>query len=172
MQGIMGRGSLVVTMASLLTACQPAAGRPTGLTEADRAAIRKVADDAAAIMNSPARDFDAYTQAYYAPDAIVLPPNAPIVTGHEAISAFFKSLPPVAAIRTVVEQTQVEGWDDTAWVQGSYTMAVTLQDGTPINDTGKYIEIWRKQGDGSWRVIRDISNSDIPATPPGGSVGG
>ena len=46
-------------------------------------------------------------------------------------------------------------------------MMLTLPGATePINDTGKYIEIWRKQADGSWRVIRDIFNSDLPVAAP------
>ena len=34
--------------------------------------------------------------------------------------------------------------------------------GNPIEDKGKYIEIWRKQKDGKWKCIADIFNSDIP----------
>ena len=32
----------------------------------------------------------------------------------------------------------------------------------PIPDHGKYIEIWRRQSDGSWKVALDIFNSDLP----------
>jgi ketosteroid isomerase-like protein len=45
---------------------------------------------------------------------------------------------------------------------------MTLNDpsGKPIADHGKYLEIWRKQGDGSWKCIVDMFNSDLPGTPP------
>jgi ketosteroid isomerase-like protein len=38
----------------------------------------------------------------------------------------------------------------------------------PVGDTGKYVEIWRKQRDGSWKVVLDAWNSDLPApvAPP------
>ena len=33
--------------------------------------------------------------------------------------------------------------------------------GNPIEDKGKYIEIWRKQKDGKWKCTADIFNSDL-----------
>ena len=35
-------------------------------------------------------------------------------------------------------------------------------DEQPIQDHGKFIEIRRKQPDGSWLISRDIFNSDLP----------
>lgn len=144
----------------LLSACQPTVAPPAALSDADRAAIQKVADDAVAIMNSPSPDLDAYTRAYYASDAVVLPPNTPAVTGEAAIAALLKSFPPISDFRFAL--THIEGTEDMAWVQGTYAMTMTPQDSAPINDTGKYIEIWKKQADGSWKVVRDIFNSDLP----------
>jgi len=33
----------------------------------------------------------------------------------------------------------------------------------PVGDRGKFVEIWKKQRDGSWRVVLEIFNSDLPA---------
>ena len=38
--------------------------------------------------------------------------------------------------------------------------------GKPIRDTGKILEIWKKQADGSWKCAVDTWNSDLPAAPP------
>jgi ketosteroid isomerase-like protein len=36
----------------------------------------------------------------------------------------------------------------------------------PASDRGTYIELWEKQADGSWKIARDIYNSDVaPAAP-------
>ena len=35
----------------------------------------------------------------------------------------------------------------------------------PVHEAGKYIEIRKKQADGSWLLYRDIYNSDMPAIP-------
>jgi ketosteroid isomerase-like protein len=32
-------------------------------------------------------------------------------------------------------------------------------------DKGKYVEIWKKQPDGSWKCAVDMFNSDLPAAP-------
>ena len=162
MQAIQRFGLAAMPLAVLL-ACQPAAAPPSGLTDADRAAIQKVADDAVAIMNAASPDLDAYTRAYYAPDAVVLPPNEPAVTGEAAIAAMLKSFPPISNFR--FDLVHVEGTSDMAWVQGTYSMTMTPEGSAPVNDSGKYIEIWKKQADGSWRVARDIFNSDLPPSP-------
>ena len=41
---------------------------------------------------------------------------------------------------------------------------MTMPDGTPMGDFGKYATIWKKQPDGSWKVVLDIVNSDVPVT--------
>jgi len=33
--------------------------------------------------------------------------------------------------------------------------------GEPEQDSSKYIEIWKRQADGSWKVAFDIFNSDL-----------
>jgi len=164
MQAMQRFGFPAMFLAIPLTACQPAAAPMEGLTDADRAAIQKVADDAVAIMNSATPDLDAYARTYYAPDAVVLPPNAPVVTGEAAIADFLKSFPTITNFH--FDLVHVEGTSEMAWVQGSYSMTMTPEGSEPIDDTGKYIEIWKKQADGSWKVVRDIFNSDLPVAPP------
>jgi ketosteroid isomerase-like protein len=38
--------------------------------------------------------------------------------------------------------------------------------GKPINDRGKYLAVWKKQPDGTWKCVMDIWNSDLPASAP------
>lgn len=152
-----------------LAGCQSAPPAPATLSAADQAAIRKVAEDAIALVNSATPDMDAYTQAYYAPDAVVMPPNAPTLTGEPAVAEFMKSFPPISDFKFQI--IEMEGTADMAWVRGTYSMTISPAGATPINDVGKYIEIWRKQADGGWKVVRDIFNSDLPAVAPPGEPG-
>ena len=48
-------------------------------------------------------------------------------------------------------------------MRGAYSLTIQPE-GAPesIRDTGKYIEIRRKQQDGSWLIAIDIWNSDLP----------
>jgi ketosteroid isomerase-like protein len=37
--------------------------------------------------------------------------------------------------------------------------------GPPVTDVGKYVVVWKKQTDGSWKLWRDIFNSDASPAP-------
>lgn len=152
----------VFVMVFLLLAtlcCQTIA--QVSLSDADKAAIKKATDNALALANASEKDWAAYAKAYYAPDAVILPPNASAVKGHEAIVSFFDSFPPLSDVK--FEQVEMDGIGGLAYVWGTYSLKM-LPTGaeTPIQDSGKFIEIWRKQKDGSWRVTLDIFNSDLP----------
>jgi ketosteroid isomerase-like protein len=38
--------------------------------------------------------------------------------------------------------------------------------GNPVADHGKFVEVWKKQADGKWKVVEDIFNSDVPMAAP------
>jgi ketosteroid isomerase-like protein len=38
------------------------------------------------------------------------------------------------------------------------------QCGEQRQDHGKYVEVWKKQPDGSWKCVIDMYNSDVPAS--------
>ena len=150
-------------VALAVPACQPAA--PAALSDADKAAIAQTMNDALAIGNQQPVDWNAYVQAYYTSDAIVMPPNSEAVQGHEALVAMFGMYPPLSDVRFV--QREVDGVGGWAWVYGTYSFNMTLPDvPTAVPDSGKFVEIWKKQADGSWRVYRDIFNTSLPAPTP------
>jgi len=151
---------LIVAILSIGALCCQA-GAPAALSDADRAAITKVTDDAVALAHATDKDWAAYTRAYYAPDAVVMPPNTTAVKGHEAIASFFESFPLLSEVK--FDQIEVDGACGLVYVWGTYSLKMSPTDAdTPTTDSGKYIEIWRKQEDGSWRVALDIFNSDLP----------
>ena len=62
---------------------------------------------------------------------------------------------------------KVDGRDDLAFVLGPLAMTFVPPGAPgPISDSGKYVEVWRKQPDGKWLIAVDISNSDLAPTPP------
>jgi len=154
-------------VAILAAACQPAApAAAPGLGDADRDAIGKAMEQAVAIANQQPADWSAYVEAYYAPDAMVLAPGNPPAEGRDAIVELMASTPPLANIKFA--QLEVDGAGAWAWVRGTYAFDVTVPDrDEPMHDSGKYIEIWKRQDDGSWRVYRDIYNSDMAELAPG-----
>jgi uncharacterized protein (TIGR02246 family) len=109
------------------------------------------------------------TVAFYADGAVLLPPNAPIATDRKAIRESWAGLlGPNTAVSWKVTEAEVAKSGDLGYLYGTY--AVTIQDpkgGVPIHDTGKIVEIWKKQADGKWKCIVDTYNSDLAAAPTG-----
>ena len=139
-----------------LVACQGT----TGLSDQDKAAIRKVVEDTTKMMPVAKPDFAAYSAMYYTEDATILAANYPAVKGRAAIQAMFKTMPPMSAFKT--EIVDLDGRGNLAYVRGNYTMTLAPPGAPPINDQGKYIEVWKKGADGSWKVSYDSWTSDLP----------
>ena len=87
------------------------------------------------------------------------------MTGREAIAALYRSSGSIQEYKLTI--LALEGRNDLAYVHSAYQMTVTPP-GTaePVGDRGKGVEIWKKQRDGSWKVVLDIFNSDVPAPAP------
>jgi uncharacterized protein (TIGR02246 family) len=114
-----------------------------------------------------AKDLDK-TVSYYAETAIVLAPNAPSVTTKEAIRSAWKEMlaRPGAGISWKATKVEVAKSGDLAYVSGTYEDTMTDASGKPVKDRGKYVVIFKKQADGTWKVVADIWNSDLPASTP------
>jgi ketosteroid isomerase-like protein len=110
-----------------------------------------------------AKDLDK-TVSYYSKDAIVLPPNAPSATTPEAIQNVWKDLlaSPGLAIGWKTTKVEVAKSGDLACLSGTYELTVNDASGNPVNERGKYVEVWEKQADGKWKCGTDIWNSDLP----------
>ncbi|MEA3247355.1 MAG: DUF4440 domain-containing protein, partial [Gemmatimonadota bacterium] len=64
--------------------------------------------------------------------------------------------------------TDVTVAGDYAIETGTFEWTLTpKKGGKAMTDKGKYLTTWHKQADGSWKITRDINNSDLPAAPPG-----
>lgn len=146
---------------SILTSCAPAETGPS-FTDADRDAIQATIEESVAIANS-SQDWEAYVAVYYAPDAVVMPPNAGRLEGRAAMAEFLASFPPMNVME--FEMLSMEGSGDMAYVVGRYHLEMEGPDG-PMTDDGKYIEIWKRQPDGGWKIAFDIFNTDLPLPTP------
>jgi ketosteroid isomerase-like protein len=153
---------LVVLLVIFISSCKTL--EVTGLSDQDRAAILKVSEDGVKLMNPPIKDFEAAVKFYYTEDAMTLPPNEPVVQGRANQIAWYKANPPTELIEKIVE---LDGRGDLAYARVIYTLKVKLPGATePIVDTGKGMEIWKKQKDGSWKCSCDVFNSDLPMATP------
>lgn len=100
--------------------------------------------------------------AVYAEDAHLLPPNADIIGGRPSIESFCKEFIALGASLSF-ELIAVHEADDLCAAVGRYEMDLRPPGAEPQHDTGKYIEVWRRDADGEWRIFDDIFNSNLPA---------
>ena len=145
-------------LAAVSMACQPAVA---GLSDQDKAAIRQLDDNFTKVVTSEKPDWDTALAAYYAEDAKWMMANMPMAEGRAAIKAAFSQWPPVRDF--TLTEVSLDGAGGLAYrhYASVVTMAVPGAPG-PVIDKGKGVEVFKKQADGTWRVIRDIGNSDLP----------
>jgi ketosteroid isomerase-like protein len=108
------------------------------------------------------------TIAYYSDEAIVFPPNATSAATKEAIRNGWKEMfaTPGFVITWQPIRVQVGKSGEMAWVGGTYESTMNDASGKPINDRGKYLEVWEKQTDGNWKCAADMWNSDLATSAP------
>ena len=130
---------------------------------ADEIAIREL--DAQWSKTAAANDVDG-TVSYYSDDATLLPPNAPIAVGKQAIRASWASLlGPGVSVSWQVSKVEVSRSGDLAYLVGTYLVNMKDAQGKPVTDKGKLLEVWKKQADGRWKTVADIYNSDLALEP-------
>jgi uncharacterized protein (TIGR02246 family) len=152
------RSAVMITCALVLSACNSTSQH--GLVQREKTQQQDLSS--AWEHNVNAKDWNAVAGAYTA-DAILMPPNGPVIQGRDNIKNFFVSFPPIRDMKlTLIE---IDGCGDLAYVRGAYSMSVTIPNSAPIHEQGKYIEIRRKQSDGRWLIARDMFSSDLPAKP-------
>ena len=99
--------------------------------------------------------------ALYAEDARLLPPNAEMTQGHDAIRDVFGGMIE-AGLTGSLATTEAMAAADLGYRVGTFILQAP--EGSTV-DRGKYIEVWRKAGD-EWKMTADIWNSDLPAAAP------
>src|ERR1700680_4360052 len=158
----MMRRASVVLASTFLIVISSAIGQQTSDTRAmAEAAIRTA--DAAGLKAAQAKDVAGAT-ANYADDASWLPPHAPIVQGKEAIRSAWAQLltTPGLKIDWQITKVEVSRAGDMAYTLYKYEMTMGAPNGAPIQDTGKDMAVWAKQSDGTWKILADTFNSDLP----------
>ena len=137
---------------------------PPDTRAADEAAVRDA--DAQWSKTAAALDLDG-TVSYYTDDASLLPPNAPVATGRQAIRAAWASLlVPGSSVSWHPDKVEAARSGDLAYTVGSYQLSMKDPHGKPVTDSGKYVEVWKKQADAKWKVMADIFNSNLPLPAP------
>jgi ketosteroid isomerase-like protein len=153
---------LLAAYAFLTSSCAPNAAVDN--RAADSAAIQAADEQWSA---AAARNDLAGTLAFYADNAVLLAPNAPIARDPKSIEETWAAmLGPGTAISWKVTKAEAARSGELGYVYGTYSLSMRdPKGGPPVKDTGKMVEIWNKQADGKWKCAVDTFNSDLPVTP-------
>lgn len=102
--------------------------------------------------------------AHYSPDAVVLSPNQPAASGDAAIRKAIGGLLglPGLSVRWQPLKVEVARAGDMGYLHGTYELSFDGPNGSRIMDHGKYVEVWKKQSDGTWKCAIDMFNTDLP----------
>jgi uncharacterized protein (TIGR02246 family) len=157
------KSSLACCLSALvIVACNTSREQP--LTEKDTAAIDRVRADYLAGWKSGLADRVA---TIYTNDAVAMYPNQPTISGNAAIRDYFQHLfAQFAPGNFEIMSDEVIIASNWAIDRGRYKLTLTPRAGGPaINDEGKYLVVYQRQTDGSYKVARDIDNSSMPLAP-------
>src|SRR5450432_1986973 len=89
-------------------------------------------------------------------DASVLIPETPILTGKEAIRGALKPMraDPNFAVTFGATRVDVAKSGDLPYTQGPYSMTTSNpKTKAPVTQKGKYLTVYRKQADGTWKAV-------------------
>jgi uncharacterized protein (TIGR02246 family) len=129
--------------------------------EVDLKAIDVVRDAHVAALN--AGDARAWV-AQFTDDAVQMPPNAPANVGGAKIASWSQAFLDQFRVHFALAVDEVRVLGEWAFERGSYTISLTSQakGAAAMQDVGKYLTIYQRKPGSSWRMARDIWNSNTP----------
>ena len=139
----------------LLSACSA-----QGSADDDKAAILAVMKEYAASLD--ASDVDRWGS-LWTENGVQMPPGAPVNVGKaKIVSGLAGAMESFAFSGMEIDNDEMEVAGDWAYARGQYTVTYVPHDGSdPIFVDGKYMTIFQKQEDGTWKIHRDIFNSNV-----------
>ena len=157
-------GMLVIT--PLVAAVLLSTGGCSSTPEVNLAAQEKVIRDAETEFAKAVatRDVEKVV-AFYAEDAVMLPPGKAVVAGKAAIRASWTETLGLPDLTLTWTPTKVEvaKSGDLAYDFGTNAMSHKAASGKVVNDHGKYATVWKKGEKGDWKAVLDMNNSDLSA---------
>jgi uncharacterized protein (TIGR02246 family) len=163
-----GVRSILVAACGLLVflgGCTQAPPAPPDMREADAKAISD--NEVAWVQAFASRDASSVAS-FWAENASVLFPNMPILNGRAAAQSAVEDMLKDPNFYVTFDPTKVDvsRSGDLGYSQGTYTMASTdPKTKNVMTVKGKYVTVYEKQQDGSWKAVSDIMNADGPAMP-------
>jgi len=130
----------------------------------DLAQVRQSIEEANVRFGEAARSGDAAVLAsLYTEDARILPPNSEMIQGREGIEAFWGGGFQMGIKDIVLTTVEVLGMGDMVCEIGNAQVSIQPEGMDAIEDMAKYLVVWKKGVDGTWKLHVDIWNTSLPA---------
>lgn len=109
------------------------------------------------------KDVDRFIS-FVSADCQFMPPVNSAVVGALAIRGWISEISALPGFDLRWRATTVElaPSGDLGYTTGNYNFRVISPDGSPVSDVGTYATIWRKQADGTWKVVVNVFSSFDP----------
>ncbi|MGB7022588.1 MAG: DUF4440 domain-containing protein [Candidatus Acidiferrales bacterium] len=149
-------GGLGMVSCAQKTTVDPAAQEKVmqAMQEQDEANIRAI--DVAWAKAVASKDAD-QTTSVYSENGTLLAPGAPIASGKDAIRKTWAGLMGTRGFALSFAPTKIEisKSGDSAYEIGGYELTVNGKNGKPQTVKAKYVVVWGKQVDGTWKALVD-----------------
>ena len=129
--------------------------------EADIAAIKEGGNQYVVTMNTG--DLEHWLS-LHTDDIVKMGPGAPSVIGQEQLREKMEPLFDSFTFQMTINSEEIQVASDWGFDRGTYRFLMTpKEEGEPISLVdGKYLTIYKKQADGSWKISHDCYNSNVP----------
>jgi ketosteroid isomerase-like protein len=144
-------GFFLILVCLLMIGCAPALDlekEQSALLETDREFSKKSVEVGAA---------EAFNQ-YLAGDAVQLPAQADPIMGRDSIYSRMKASSRKYALEWEPKKAEVSKSGEMGYTWGTYSAMSDDERGQKRTTYGKYLNVWKKQNDGLWKVLLDIGN--------------
>jgi ketosteroid isomerase-like protein len=137
----------IVVLSGAFLACSPPAD-PEVLMAADRAFSDAVSTGGSAAWVS-----------WFAEDGAIIQQGMGEIRGHAAITSAVGYLDdPLVSLTWEPARAEIALSGDLGWTTGTYVYQSGDSLGTQTRSEGLYVSIWRRQPDGTWKVVMDLGN--------------
>ena len=98
---------------------------------------------------------------WFAPDALILPPEGPMLEGLDELRRHYSSIPfPPPGFTWKPEEAWLAESADLGYTRGSYEIRNSGFSGEERIDRGRYLSVWRRQPDGGYKVFSDLGGEE------------
>lgn len=99
---------------------------------------------------------------FWSDDATIFPPEVPAIRGKDAIRQFVAGSMEIPGFSVSWEPSEVviAPSGDFGYTTGANAFTVPDADGNLITTHNRYVTVWKKEADGSWKCVMDIWNAE------------